>query len=156
MRRNSVRLSRRHEWFVYAVAAAVFFTGAAWAAVHYLLAPPNDFGIAGAGQSWCLKLHGAAAMAVLVLLGSLLPLHLKFAWRAGRNLRTGLSLLALLAFLVFTGYGLYYFGDERLRAWTSAAHLWVGLMLPVIMSMHVWRGKTSRVKLRLNQCTTNE
>jgi hypothetical protein len=91
-----------------------------------------------------LKLHGAAAMGALVLLGTLLPMHVKFAWRAGRNLRTGLSLLSVFLFLVLTGYGLYYFGGERLRYWTSAAHLWVGLALPLIMLVHVWRGKTTR------------
>jgi hypothetical protein len=30
-----------------------------------------------------------------------------------------------------TGYGLYYAGSERLRAWTSWIHLGVGLILPM-------------------------
>ena len=143
-RRNSIRLSRRHEWFAYAVSAAVFITGTAWAWLHYLAAPPNEFGVASPAENWMLKAHGATAMAVLVLLGTLLPMHVKFAWRAGRNLRIGLSLLSLFGFLVLTGYGLYYFGGERLRQWTSATHLWVGLALPFIMSVHVWRGKKTR------------
>ena len=95
-------------------------------------------------ESWMLKAHGAAAMVVLVLLGTLLPLHVKFAWRAGRNLRTGLSLLGLFGFLVLTGYGLYYVGGEHLRSWISAAHLWIGLALPPVMLLHVWRGKKTR------------
>lgn len=144
MRRNSIQLSRRHEWFVYAVSAVVFGTGAAWAWLHYLAAPPNEFGATNPAESWVLKAHGAAAMVVLVLLGTLLPMHVKFAWRAGRNLRTGLSLLSLFGFLVLTGYGLYYIGGERLRYWTSALHLWVGLALPIFLSVHVWRGKTTR------------
>jgi hypothetical protein len=144
MRRNSIQLSRRHEWFAYVVSASVFGTGAAWAAFHYLSAPPNEFGGASPGESWMLKAHGAAAMAALMLIGTLLPMHAKFAWRAGRNLRTGLSLLGIFLFLVLTGYGLYYFGGERLRYWTSAAHLWVGLALPLIMFVHVWRGKKTR------------
>jgi hypothetical protein len=142
-RRNSIRLSRRHEWFAYAVGAAVFTTGAAWAWLHYWGASPNEFGTSPT-ESWMLKAHGAAAMAVLVLLGTLLPMHVKFAWRAGRNLRTGLSLFGLFGFLVLTGYGLYYVGGERLRSWTSAAHLWVGLALPPLMALHVWRGKKTR------------
>ena len=54
-----------------------------------------------------LKAHGAAAMLVLVLIGTLLPMHVKFAWRARRNLRTGLSILGVFGFLVLTGYALY-------------------------------------------------
>ncbi len=144
MRRNSIQLSRRHEWFAGLASGAVFATGAAWAWLHYFAALPNEFGGSSPAQSWMLKAHGAAAVLVLVLVGTLLPMHVKFAWRAGRNLRTGLSLLGLFLFLSLTGYGLYYLGDERWRGWTSSAHLWVGLALPPIMILHVWRGKKTR------------
>ena len=144
MQRSSIRLSRRHEWFACLVSGAVFATGAAWAWLHYLTGSPNEFGGTTPAESWMLKAHGAAAMLVLVLLGTLLPMHVKFAWRAGRNLRTGLSLLAVFLFLSLSGYGLYYAGSERLRAWTSLGHLWVGLALPPIMIFHIWRGKKTR------------
>lgn len=146
MRRNSITLSRRHEWFAYLVSFAVFGTGAAWAFCHFFARPPNEFGVASPAESWLLKAHGAAAMATLLLLGTLLPLHVKFAWRAGRNLRSGLTLLSIFGFLVLTGYGLYYAGGERLRALTSAAHLWVGLALPVLLGIHVWWGKRTRTR----------
>jgi hypothetical protein len=145
-RRNSIRLSNRHEWFAYAASAAVFATGAAWIWLHYFGAPPNDFGASRPVEIWMLKAHGAAAMAVLVLLGTLLPMHIKFAWRAGRNLRTGLSLLSLFGFLALTGYGLYYAGGERVRFWTSSTHIWIGLALPPILFLHVWRGKKTRAQ----------
>jgi cation transport ATPase len=144
MRSNSIRLSRRHEWFAYVVCAAVFGTGAAWAWLHYFPLAPNEFGAPSPAEGWVLKAHGAAAMVTLLLLGTLLPMHVKFAWRAGRNLRTGLSLLSVFAFLVLTGYGLYYAGGEHLRAWLSAAHLWVGLALLPVFLLHIWRGKTTR------------
>ena len=83
-------------------------------------------------------------MGVLVLLGTLLPMHIKVFGRTGRNLRTGFSLLGLFGLLILTGYGLYYFGGERVRHWTSAVHLWVGLVFPLVISIHVWRGKTTR------------
>lgn len=145
MRHSSIRLSPRHEWAVYGVSALVFGTGAIWAAVHFFLSAPNEFGAASPAESFLLKAHGAAAMATLVLLGTLLPTHMKFAWRAGRNLRSGLTLITVFGFIVLTGYGLYYVGGEQLRAWTSTAHLWVGLLLPVVLGVHVWRGKRSRL-----------
>jgi hypothetical protein len=148
MRRSVIRLSRRHEWFAYIVSASVFLTGTGWAWLHFFKSSPNEFAGTSTAETWMLKAHGAAAMLVLVLVGTLLPFHIKFAWRAGRNLRTGFTLFAVLGFLCLTGYGLYYAGDERLRAWTSAAHLWVGLALPVIISLHAWRGKTTRPGIR--------
>jgi magnesium-transporting ATPase (P-type) len=144
MRRGSIELSRRHEWCVYVVVAAVFLTGAAWAMFHYGAGSPNEFGPSSSAEALLLKAHGAAAMVVLVLLGTLLPLHMKFAWRARRNLRSGLTMLGLLLFLILTGYALYYAGGERLRAWTAAAHLWVGLALPPIVASHVWRGRKTQ------------
>ncbi len=144
MRRNSIQLSRRHEWFAYGVSAASFGTGAAWAWLHYLVDAPNEFGAPSLAEIWLLKIHGAAAMGICVLLGTLLPLHINFAWRAGRNLRTGLSLLGLLLFLSGTGYGLYYVGGDTLRTWTSQAHLWTGLLFVPLLLIHGWRGRKSR------------
>ena len=139
MRRSVIKLSRRHEWTIYLIVALVFVSGAAWAWLHY-------FSDGTAAQSWMLKIHGAAAMATLLIIGTLLPYHVKFAWRAKRNRRTGSTLLVVFGFLILTGYGLYYSGDERLRAWTSDSHLYVGLALPLLLALHVWRGKKSRAQ----------
>jgi cation transport ATPase len=144
MRRNSIQLSRRHEWLVYGIVGSLFLSGAAWAWLHYLARSPSEFGGGNPAETWMLKLHGAAAMAVLVMIGSLLPIHVRFAWRARRNLRTGLSVLALLGFLILTGYSLYYAGGERLRWWMSVSHLWIGLAIGPILILHVWRGKSGR------------
>jgi len=83
-------------------------------------------------------------MLALILLGTLLVFHIPLAWRARRNRRTGGSLFAVLAFLIGTGYALYYSGSENLRAWMSWSHLWVGLALPLFIALHVWRGKRTR------------
>ena len=74
-----------------------------------------------------MKIHGAAAMAILVLVGMLLTGHVRFAWRARRNRGNGSPFLGSFGILTITGYGLYYAGGESLRAWTSWIHLAVGL-----------------------------
>jgi hypothetical protein len=94
-------------------------------------------------EPWSLKLHGAAAMAILVILGTLLPTHVRFAWHARRNRPNGIMLISVFAFLILTGYGLYYFGDERLRSWTSCLHLVVGLALPLALILHIRSGRRS-------------
>ena len=91
-----------------------------------------------------MKIHGAAAMAILVLIGMLLSGHVRFAWRARRNRANGSMFLSAFAVLTITGYGLYYVGSERLRAWTSWIHLAVGLALPILMLIHIFLGRRTR------------
>ena len=96
------------------------------------------------GKASATKLHGAAAMAILVLIGMLLSAHVRFAWRARRNPGDGSLFLGTFGILTITGYGLYYAGGETLRAWTSWIHLAVGLALPVLLLLHIWLGKRTR------------
>lgn len=143
MRRNSVKLSRQHRAWLYSVTVALYLTGAVWAWLHYLRAPTDEFAARSPMEPWMLKLHGAGAMLILLVLGTLLPGHVRSAWHARRNRLNGTALLAVFAFLTASGYGLYYFGDERWRSWTSWSHLGMGLALPAIIILHIWTGRRS-------------
>ena len=114
---------------LYGVFALLFFSGAAWAYWNDLVSSPGDFEMSA--KAWAMKIHGAAAMAILVLIGMLLTGHVRFAWRARRNRGKRVAFPERVRFLTVTGYGLYYAGGERLRAWTSWIHLAVGLALPI-------------------------
>ena len=98
-----------------------------------------------------MKIHGAAAMAILIVIGMLLTGHVRFAWRARRNRGNGSLFLSVFAVLTITGYGLYYAGGESLRAWTSWIHLAVGLALPFLLMLHVWLGKRTRPTVKLQK-----
>src|SRR5205823_14753331 len=106
------------------------------------LVTPGDFEMSG--KAWAMKVHGAGAMAILVLIGMLLSAHVRFAWRARRNRGNGSLFLGAFGILTVTGYGLYYAGGESLRAWTSWIHLAVGLALPLLLIFHIWLGKRTR------------
>jgi len=131
-----------HRRFVYGGIALLFLTGAAWAYWNYLVSSPRDFEMNA--KTWAMKIHGAAAMAILVLVGMLLTGHVRFAWRARRNRGNGSLFLGAFGILILTGYGLYYAGGESLRAWTSWIHLAVGLALPLLLILHIWLGKRTR------------
>jgi hypothetical protein len=135
-------LKRLQRYFLYTVLVLLFLSGAAWAYWNYLVASPGDFEIGA--KSWAMKIHGAAAMAILVLIGVLLNGHVRFAWRARRNRTNGSLFLSAFAVLTITGYGLYYAGGERLRAWTSWIHLAVGLALPILLLIHIFLGRRTR------------
>ena len=141
-RPDSIRLKRLQRYFLYVVLALVFLSGVAWAYWNYFVASPGDFEMSA--KAWAMKIHGGAAMAVLVLVGMLLNVHVRFAWRAGRNRINGSVFLSTLAVLTISGYGLYYAGGERLRAWTSWIHLAVGLVLPILLLIHILLGRKTR------------
>jgi thiosulfate reductase cytochrome b subunit len=137
-RPDSIRLKRLQKYLLYAVLALLFLSGVAWTYWSYLRLP-GDFETSA--KAWAMKIHGAAAMAVLVLIGMILSAHVRFAWRARRNRANGSIFLSAFVVLIVTGYGLYYAGGERLRAWTSWIHLAVGLALPILLLIHILLGR---------------
>lgn len=141
-RPESIRLKRLERYFLYTVLVPLFLSGVAWAYWNYLVASPGDLEMSA--KAWAMKIHGAAAMAILVLIGMLLNAHVKFAWRARRNRANGSVFLSAFAVLTVTGYGLYYAGGESLRAWTSWIHLAIGLVLPILLLVHIFLGKRTR------------
>jgi hypothetical protein len=138
---------------LYGVLALLFLTGAAWAYWNYLVASPSDFEMSA--KTLAMKVHGAAAMAILVLVGMLLTGHVRSAWRARRNRGNGSLFLSAFGILTVTGYGLYYAGGENLRAWSSWIHLAVGLALPLLLILHIWLGKRMRPAAPLRKRRTS-
>ena len=128
-----MRLSARFQAVLYLVIAVLFITGAAWVAVDRAVWPET--------ATQLLRLHGGAAMAMLVLLGALLPLHVRIGWRRRRNRGSGALMVAANAILVATALGLYYAGSDALRHWISELHVALGFALPLAVAGHVLRGR---------------
>ncbi len=138
-------LTRGHKAWLYGAYGLLTLSGVLWLVFHFFLRGKGEFGDAPhPWQPTALQVHGFAAMATLVMLGTLLPGHVRRGWRANKSLRTGVSLLAFNGILALTGYGLYYAGGEKLREWTSLVHWVLGLAAPVTMALHVWIGHRAR------------
>ena len=151
-----MRLSQRHRLYLYVIGGSLVASGVAWLIAHYLLANPSEFGESHhPSEPWWLRLHGAAVMAFLVLLGTILPGHVTRAWSlrknralpVRKNVVTGTLMLSLVAALALTGYGLYYCGDEDLRPYISTGHWLVGLTAAVSFYQH-HRGALRRARSR--------
>lgn len=144
MRRDSLKLSPRHRRWFYFVFGVLFVSGAAWLALHQWGATETEFGVQqNSVEPWLLRLHGAAAMAALVILGTMIPLHLRRGWRAHRNRGTGIFITSACVVLIGSGYFLYYAGGETLRGIAVYAHDSLGLALPGIVIWHIFRGRRS-------------
>lgn len=140
-----MRLSLRHQAWIYSTLGVLFVSGALWVVFHHFVQVEGEFGPAMHPlESWWLKLHGASAMLFLFMLGTLLLSHMESAWRIGRNIPTGVGFVSFNIILVVSGYMLYYFGGETARPVISIVHWAVGLGAPVIIGIHVWRGRASR------------
>ena len=141
MKRRGLQLSRRHRWSLYAIGLALLITGVAWAWLHHQEEAGNGAVSQREIQPWLMKAHGFAALGFVLLLGTLLPVHVRHSWHAHRNRANGIFFLSSVNILTLSGYTLYYLGDEKLRALCSNFHLWLGAALPLLLIWHIWLGR---------------
>ncbi|HYG05931.1 MAG TPA: hypothetical protein VD865_05910 [Stenotrophomonas sp.] len=133
---------------VYAVFGVCAGSGVLWLVYRYAVPYRDAFGPAPHPllRHW-LALHGASALGMAAILGLLWLPHVRPGWRNRRNHRSGSVLLASLLVLAASGWGLYYLGNEGVRAWLASAHWILGLGVIIALPWHVWRG---RRRARLN------
>ncbi|MGA8770207.1 MAG: hypothetical protein WB610_07520 [Rhodomicrobium sp.] len=143
-----MRLDFRFRYALYAAFSTLFISGALWLAADSLKDAPD-------GERWqaisanLLMVHGGAAMVTLMLFGAMVPIHLLRAWRAKRNRWTGGVMAVLNAILIITAFGLYYLGGEEVRPWMSNIHLGAGFSLPLLLFIHILRGRGARPRASL-------
>jgi hypothetical protein len=140
--RGPIRLTRPRRVSLYAIALTAWLSGAAWLAFHYFVRAEGQFGETPSPlEPWWLRLHGAAAFAALWAFGLLWGVHILNGWRLNRRRWSGAILFGASAFLVASGYLLYYAGSEGLRDWISVAHWGVGLAAPLAFVWHRFLAK---------------
>ena len=138
-----MRLEPRYRAALYVAFAVLAVTGAVWLVADWRKNPLEP-------DVWqdiaplMLMLHGGATMITLLLLGALVPLHIRRAWRSKRNRLTGPTMIAINTLLIVTAFGLYYAGSDTLRPWVSDLHIAIGLALPPALLVHVWLGRRTR------------
>jgi MFS family permease len=142
-----VRLSRRHERWIYVILGLVYLSGVAWIVLRY--------GVTGdrliedgwrIAQAWLLRAHGAAAMLALVAAGSMLAAHVPSGWKQGRSVASGIGMLATLGVLAVTGWLLYYASGEATRAWSSWMHMALGVAGPLALVWHLVARRRASVR----------
>ncbi len=137
-----MRLTSGHRHWVYWTVAGLFASGVLWLVFHYFLPAQGEFGPAPHPlEHWWLRVHGGAAMLALLVVGSLVPIHIRRGWHQRRNLALGIALSFTLLFLTLSGYALYYFGSEEARPWISMLHWSVGIACPLALVWHIASGR---------------
>lgn len=152
MRPNGVKLSRRHRTWVYSIFLLAFFSGFTRIILRYAIPKSLQIGnVVHVLKLLALKVHGAAAMLVLVILGTLIPLHMKRGWTVKLNRSNGIVLISVNLGLITTGYLLYYAGGETFRNISSWIHMTLGVLLPGFLVWHIAEGRLSRKKRQLSK-----
>jgi len=149
------RLSARHRRWLYLFASLLWLSGLAWLIAHYALRPGDPLSGAHPSEPWWLRVHGAAVIGFLVAFGALLPGHIWRGWRQGLNRASGLAIIAVVAILTLSGYGLYYLVSDEWRGWTSLIHWTIGSSSALALVLHVWLGKRLVAREDLTQASRN-
>lgn len=140
------RLPRWQGLALYLSGAALLLSGVVWLALHYSLGGGAG-GLPHPLEAWSLRLHGLAAFGGLFVLGALAAAHIPQGWRLSQRRRwagqrlSGLTLCALAALLVLTGYLLFYFAPEAVRPALGWLHAAVGLAMAVLLLAHRRRAR---------------
>jgi cyanate permease len=118
----------------------MFVTGVVWLAADWQKSGPQG-DVWQTIATWLLMVHGGGAMASLLFIGALVPLHINRGWRAKRNRSSGSVMVLANAVLIATSFGLYYVGSDAIRPWMSDIHIAAGFCLPVLLAVHILLGR---------------
>ena len=144
-----VRLQRWQLQTVYWSFGLLSASGLLWLALHglALLATPlspDDLPLPSPAKAWALRVHAASAMAALIALGSVLPLHVRTAWHRHTNRASGSLNLLVFGVLTLTGYALWYASEGGLKQWSVWLHWGLGGVLPLVLIAHIILGRRAR------------
>lgn len=143
--RRPTRLPRWQERAVYLSFGLLLATGLAWLVLDHWVRVAGEFGPEHhPAEHWMLIFHAVGAYAFLVIVGAMIPVHIPLGWNQRRNRLSGVTLVGILALLGLTALGLYYIGEDTLRASTSLVHWVVGIVAVPGLLLHVTRNRTRR------------
>lgn len=138
-------LSRSRQLTVYAISLGLWASGAIWLLLHYFFVEEGQFGPNPHPlEFWSIAAHGAFGFASIWLIGLLWNIHIPAGWRSLRRRWSGSLMFGASAFLILSGYLLYYFGDADLRPVLSALHWAVGLACPALFFAHRFARERAR------------
>lgn len=151
LRRRSVRIRRPLQFpppqrlALYIVGGGLWLSGGLWLLFHYLVPRPGDFGATTHPlEAWWLTAHGAFAFAAIFTFGLLWGIHVMPGWTSRQRRPSGTAAVAAVAWLMLSGYLMYYLGGEQPRLVATTLHWTVGLASPALFVYHGLRVRAVR------------
>lgn len=132
------RIAHLPKWQMYS--SHFIFVLCSLSGIAYILAHELHVPIFNIESHSILIAHGSSAYFFAVLFGAVMPAHIKAAWKAKRNIVSGIGLTSILSILLFTGLLLYY-GSEEIRTYVLWTHWIIGGSLALLFPCHVIMGR---------------
>jgi hypothetical protein len=137
-KRRALRIPQSRRRAIYMTFAVLLITGVAWLAIHFMAEDATEL---TAVVAWSMKLHGAAAWLATYLVGTIWAAHIKLSWKLQHNRWAGATFGLMVALLLGTGYGLYYFNGETLRLLSEWLHWVAGALAAGLFWLHLSLGR---------------
>lgn len=134
---KTASFARSGRWALYIIGVGVWASGGLWLIFHHFLVEQGEFGPKiHPLEPWWLKLHGAFGFAAIWIFGLLWGVHVSRAWPGMRRRWSGGVMTGAFAWLILSGYLLYYAGNENTRSVVSILHWGIGLASPICFGFH--------------------
>jgi hypothetical protein len=136
---EKVRLEAWHRRVFYFAFGILWGSGGLWLLIEWFKDP--ELGPARTLlQTASMKLHGAAMLLYLALLGTLMT-HIRRGNALKANRLSGFSIIALNVVLALSGWLLYYVSDDIAREWSSKIHWIIGVLALPLLCAHILAGR---------------
>ena len=138
-------MSRLQLIWLHLTVALTAITGVVFAVMKYLLQSDDEFSVVNHPlQPHMLAIHVVVAPAVLFILGWAFSNHMLPKWRFGdgRNKRTGLASMWLIAPMALSGYLLQVSVNETLREVMAWAHGITSAVFVIAYVIHLVIGRS--------------
>jgi cytochrome bd-type quinol oxidase subunit 2 len=136
-----VRLAPNHSRIFYLLFGLVWLSGSVWLVAEWLKDP--DLGpVRTSLQSATMKMHGAAMLIYLAMLGTL-AIHVRRGFALRANRRSGCIVIGINVLLTVTGWLLYYVADDTARQWSSVTHWAIGIAVLPLLCAHIFLGRAA-------------
>lgn len=133
-------MSRAQARSVLGLVALLVCSGGGWMVVHWLHWPaaslPAMEGLPSPWEPMLMRVHGAAMLLMLWLVGRISGTHAQRGWRLRLRRRGGLWMLACVAALTLSGYLLFYWVPEDWRDGVGLVHGAIGLVWALSLLWH--------------------
>lgn len=139
--RERVRLEPFHRRMLYISFGILWSSGTSWTLIQWFKDPELRTART-ALQTLAMKIHGAAMLIFLVVLGTLFT-HVRRGWILKANRLSGCFNIGTNILLTLTGWLLYYIADDSARDTASVIHWSIGLAALPLLTAHIWFGRAT-------------